>query len=234
MKKSNVDLADFHSHILPGVDHGSDSLATSISQLNIAKQFGTSRIVATSHFYPHIHTLDSFLSARKVAAKSLNKSQNIDSPKIKLGAEVLLCDGLNRFSGLDQLCFLGTNYLLLELPFNDFKLEYCDTVHEILKSGIEVILAHADRYPKDNIESLFDIGVSKIQLNASSLCSFGNKKHLYDWIDRGYVVAIGSDIHGADKKAYSKFEKAKKCLSDRIISIQEKSDKIWNEIESEF
>ena len=234
MKNEVIDLADFHSHILPGLDHGSSSLATSISQLNIAKKFNVSRIIATSHFYPHVHTLENFIKMRKIAAQELINNLNICDPEIKIGAEVLLCDGLDRLSGLNQLCFSGTDYLLLELPFNDFKLEYCDTIHDILKSGIDVILAHADRYPRENIEYLFDVGVSKIQLNAASLSSFLCNKHLIEWIDKGYVVAIGSDIHGSHKKAYQHFSKAKRKLASRIEAIKEKSDKIWNEIESEF
>jgi hypothetical protein len=34
------------------------------------------------------------------------------------------------------------------------------------------------------------------------------KKHVRSWLDRGLVVAIGSDIHMADKKAYVSYKKA--------------------------
>ena len=45
MKEFNIDFVDFHTHILPSVDHGSDSIETSLSQLALAKSFG-------AHVYP--------------------------------------------------------------------------------------------------------------------------------------------------------------------------------------
>ena len=228
--KTIPDVADFHAHILPGVDHGSHSLETSLGQLALASKFGVARIIATSHFYPHMHKLDSFLDLRNAAAKELINSKLDSAPQIKLGAEVLLCQGLENFPEIERLCFNGTNYLLLELPFLDFKDEYCYTVEELLNSGIDIILAHADRYPAKNINALIDIGVNKLQLIASSIATLMKKKHLYEWIDSGYIVALGSDIHGNDYSAYKKFSNAEHKLSHRLPAIKQKSDEIWNKI----
>ena len=46
-------MVDFHSHILPGVDHGSASLEMSVEMLKTAKKAGVATIVATPHFYKH-------------------------------------------------------------------------------------------------------------------------------------------------------------------------------------
>ena len=232
--KPVADIADFHTHILPGVDHGSRSLDVSLEQLRLASKFGVNRIVATSHFYPHAHRLESFLELRAKAAGELIGAKQADMPEIKLGAEVLLCEGLENLPNIKSLCFSGTNYLLLELPFLDFKDEYCYTIEELLNLGIDVILAHADRYPAENINALIDIGVNKLQLNASALATLMRKKHLYNWIDSGYVVALGSDIHGNDIAAYKKFVAAKQKLSGRLSAIKESSDKIWSDITANF
>ena len=230
--KTSIDVVDFHSHILPRVDHGSGSIETSLNQLQLAKSFDVTRIISTSHFYPHKHTLDSFLPLRSNAANELLNKCKDDKIQIKLGAEVLLCPGLENFASLKKLCFSGTKYILLELPFLDFKDEYCETVEALLDNGFDIILAHADRYPKDNINTLIRLGVNKLQLNAESLAKFIKEKHLYSWIESGYVVALGSDIHGSDVTAYKKFSKAKSKLSDELAFIKEKSDKIWSEIEA--
>ena len=44
---------DFHAHILPRCDHGSDGWETSRQQLKLAREAGVEVICATSHFYGH-------------------------------------------------------------------------------------------------------------------------------------------------------------------------------------
>lgn len=230
MRKEKCDIADFHAHILPCADHGSSSLDMSLSQLKIAKKYGVTRIIATPHFYPHFHTLEYFLKTRDNSAKELLNAVNEELPKIKLGAEILLCDGLEHFDGLEQLCFKGTNYLLLELPFMDFKYSYCETVSNIIEMGYEVILAHADRYHQESIEAMMDYGVTKLQLNASSITKVFASRHLSDWIKNGYVISIGSDIHELDSRAYKSFFKAKNKIGESLDSLKAKSDDIWDQI----
>ena len=230
MDNRELDIVDFHTHILPGADHGSDSVDTSIKQLKLASEAGVKRIVATPHFYPHRHTLDKFLQKREACAEALYKACVSDSPTVKLGAEVLLCQGLEKFDRLESLCLSGSEYLLLELPFSDFRHEYCDTVRKIAKMGYKVILAHVDRYSKENIEQLLDVGVNMLQVNADSLDKLFKPKHILEWAKQGYVVALGSDIHGADPKAYKHFLKAKVALGDSLDGVRRASDSIFEMI----
>ncbi len=228
MDSRKFDVVDFHSHILPGADHGSDSVSTSLKQLKLASSEGVTRVIATPHFYPHKHTLDKFLQKRAACAQALFDACSDLEPKVKLGAEVLLCQGLEKFEGLDQLCLEGTDYLLIELPFTDFRQEYCDTVEKIMRMGYKVILAHVDRYSKENIEQMMDIGVDMLQVNADSMAKLFKPKHILEWAKEGYVVALGSDIHGTDPKAYKNFARAKFVFGDSLDSIRIKSDEIFN------
>ena len=220
-------MVDFHTHILPGADHGSHSIDISLRQLALAKKHGVDKIIATSHFYPHVHSVDEFISLRNTSYNNLKKKADADSPQIKLGAEVLLCDGMEKLSGLELLCISGTNILLLELPFDGFEESYVSTVKKIINKGIRVILAHADRYDADSIERLVDVG-AKIQLNASAFSCIFPKKHLTYWLKRGLVVALGSDIHGADSHAYIRFNRAIKRLGAYASYVSEQSNKIWD------
>ena len=87
-------IVDFHSHILPGVDHGSSSLGISIKQIKLASRFGVDRIIATSHFYPHSRSASSFIERRQKAFADLKNAVNDINVKIALGAEVLMCDSV--------------------------------------------------------------------------------------------------------------------------------------------
>ncbi|MEG1500895.1 MAG: CpsB/CapC family capsule biosynthesis tyrosine phosphatase, partial [Clostridiales bacterium] len=84
---------DFHAHILPRVDHGSDSLSTSLFQLAQAAAVGINTIVATPHFYPDRHHPSDFLLCRQKAFQELRQAYHGDIT-ILPAAEVLLCEGL--------------------------------------------------------------------------------------------------------------------------------------------
>ena len=230
MKNSNIEIVDFHSHTLPCIDHGSLSVQTSIAQLNLASAHGVSRVLATPHFYPHVHNLSDFLESRKRSVEMLFDAKDKFSTELKVASEVLLCSGLENMKGLETLCLFGTEYILLELPFNDFRNDYLTTVRRLMISGYKIILAHADRYDQDDIERLLDVGVYMIQLNAESLVGFRTRKCITGWLNAGVVTCIGSDIHGIDSKAYQRFIKAKSKLSNHISIIKEKSDAIWDKI----
>ena len=201
-------LIDFHAHVLPGADHGSSSLEQSLNQLALARKWGVDRIVATPHFYPDRHSVEQFLARRSVAWSALTSSRESGAPMLALGAEVLICDGIERLDGLDKLCIEGTNILLLELPFSLFKLGYRDSIYRLIKGGYNVVLAHIDRYDPADIELLLECG-AKAQLNAFALSGLTVPSYIKDWARSGAVIALGSDIHSDDKKAYRTFLKAK-------------------------
>jgi protein-tyrosine phosphatase len=225
------DVVDFHAHILPEADHGSDSVETSLRQLRYASLNGVSRIVATPHFYPHRHTVSGFLSRRDRSYIRLREHIGDGMPEIRLGAEVLICENIEKLEGLSTICIAGTNTLLLELPFVEFNDNFCTSVENLISNGYDIVLAHADRYPYENIEKLVAVG-AKIQLNTSSISTFFKNKALYDWAERGLVIALGSDIHKADKGAYKKFKKAQDKFLCYIENIKNASDEIWERAQS--
>ena len=60
-------IIDFHSHILPGIDDGSESVEQSIAMLRMEAEQGITHVVATPHFYPRHDTPQRFLQRRKDA-----------------------------------------------------------------------------------------------------------------------------------------------------------------------
>ena len=222
-----MNIVDFHSHILPYADHGSDSLDTTITQLKLAQEAGVQRIVFTPHYYPHRENPEKFIERREKCYNHLMKSMTTELVDVRLGAEVLICDSIEDIPMLDQLCIRGTKVLLLELPFVDFTESYVNSVRCLLRDGYDVILAHADRYDPDNINRLISAG-ARIQLNADSISGLFIKKHIKHWLEQGYVYAIGSDIHGTDKHAYKTFKTAIKKISKYSEDIKSRSDLIWN------
>jgi protein-tyrosine phosphatase len=219
-------FVDFHAHILPKADHGSSSVETSTFQLNAAREAGVYRIIATPHFYPHRHLMEDFLKRRDHAYENL-KPHIPEGMQVKLGAEVLICEGIQNIPGIERLFVEGTRTLLLELPFHRYEAYFDTAVKELIEQDIDVIIAHADRYDEKVVEKMLKAG-ARLQLNASSLDRFFKRRALFDWVDNGDVIAIGSDIHGKDKDAYRHFTRAISKVKTKAEYIKAESDKIFN------
>ena len=221
-----MDICDFHAHILPALDHGTSSVEESLAQLRLAADNGVGRIVATSHFYPESSSVATFVARRSESYRLLCDALTSGLPEIKLAAEVLLCPGMHRMEDLSQLCIDGSSSILIELPFNGFGADHVEALRGIISLGYDVVLAHADRYDPVLINSLLPLGC-RIQLNASALSGLFVRRHLRNWCARGSVVAIGSDIHGADRKAYRRLVRAVHRLGDYAEYVRRESDAIW-------
>lgn len=211
---------DFHAHLLPAADHGSDGLQTSRRQLQLAREAGIDLVIATPHFYPKHEELDSFLARRAEAVAVLRRED--DASFVKLGAEVQLCRGLHRLKQLDELCVEGTRVLLLELP-PDFSLRtYEQTLEALLyEKKLTVVLAHIDRYDTQRINFLLESGFLG-QLNASSFCRLRTRGRSLDWAQSECVVALGSDIHGV-QTGYREFLKAKHRLGAEYDALMQRT-----------
>ena len=128
-------MLDFHSHILPRVDDGSQGLEESLLMLSAMKDQGVTTVIATPHFYANDDSVDSFLSRRDAAYAAL-APQYTDVPRIILGAEVKYYEGISRLPDLKRLRIDGSRLLLLEMSMSKWS-EYA--VREVLEeTGISV------------------------------------------------------------------------------------------------
>jgi protein-tyrosine phosphatase len=214
-------IIDFHSHILPGADHGSSGIRTSLKQVSMIDNAGVDTVVATPHFYPNVIDSEDFLRMVDSTAEELRSSLKDSRVKICLGAEVLYCDGLESMDHIEKLCIRGTRVLLLELPMEDKwsdRLFYCV---KTLAKTYTVVLAHIDRYirsHKSDIEELLALG-AYAQINAYSFASMGMRHKLASFLEGERVVALGSDLHGADEKSYERFLASRKRLGENFDRI---------------
>lgn len=210
---SRIDLTlDYHAHVLPGCDHGSDSVETSRKQLAMAAAARVRTVCATPHFYPHKESVPSFLQRREASARLLRENLTADAPQLQLGAEVLICDGMERLDGLSRLCRGETNELLLEMPFYQWSESIWDTLYALCeRRDIKIVLAHAERYPPEAIEQLIRDNVA-LQLNSECLTRPLHRKRYLTWIKNGSVKYLGSDIHMLGD-GYRAWEKCVKLLS---------------------
>ena len=214
-----IKIIDFHSHILPCADHGSDSLGTTRAQLTAMSEAGIDIAIATPHFYPNRHHVNEFLQRRDNAYAELSKLDEAKNIKVVKGAEVLLCEGMHKMDGLDRLCIDGTKTILLEMPMLDrWSNSLLDTVDEIYRSELNVVMAHVDRYPEKEVDRLMEIGVD-VQINADAMCRiFGGKARFIAMARYRRVCGLGSDLHGAKKGCMKNFQKACAVFGDELLT----------------
>ena len=173
-----------------------------------------SRLFALRRIYPDKENLDRFLARRTECFEKL-KAVRGNFPEIRLGAEVLLCEGFEHFENIEKLCLSGTNELLFEMPMYRWSSSLRNTVLELnTRRDIRLVMAHADRYPVNDVREFIRAGIP-LQLNVDSFLSFRKRAKSLEWIDNGCAVRIGSDIHGA-KKLYAPWLKCKKYILKKL------------------
>ena len=213
---------DFHTHILPKCDHGSQNLRMAVEQWRLLTEAGLSAVVATPHFYAHEESsVEAFLARRDAAAQQLLAAVE-GGPRLYLGAEVLVSPGLEGLPDLASLCIGGSDILLLEMPLGGWSREHLDTVDAIAEQGITPLLAHLDRYSLGALDSLYDNPSFLFQVNASALLGLGRKaRYFRRMLKAGAVAALGSDLHGLPKDGYARYLRGFLRAGDALVEVNE-------------
>jgi len=217
---------DFHAHILPDADHGSESLEMSLSQLRYAARAGVDTIVATPHFYPTDETVADFLERRE-KAYSLLEQNNDTGIKIIKGAEVQIAIGIEKIPDLDLLCIGDTRCILLEFPKEPWPYWFADSVKEIARERrLRPIIAHIDRYSHIGRDIILSLN-SDVQINASAMLEGRKPRRMYlDLISDDYIHILGSDVHGSGKHSYKEYATAVKRIGDLMPYMTANARKI--------
>lgn len=192
---------DVHCHILPGVDDGSRDAETSLSMLRTAYDSGITGMFLTPHYYP-TESSDEFLSRRKAAYDTLVSAIGEDKgsyPSLHLGAEVYYHVGIANDPNIRELCYEGTDFLLIELPWRKWQPTVFDDVEMLIRyKGITPVIAHLERYygltDKRDIKRLRTLDVL-VQMNAETIIEPKTRKKALKAIKKKQFDLLGSDAH---------------------------------------
>lgn len=205
-------MFDIHSHILFGIDDGSESLDESIHMLKQAKDIGIEVIVAT----PHVFTSGYDTDIAKEKMEIIRPYADEIGIKLIQGFEynfsAFLGDGIKR---LGDFCFEGSRKILIEFKDGMFPPNWERLAEEIQWEGYDIIVAHPERYyqVQSDIGCIFrtvQLGC-QLQLDGLSLNSgmFSSEKQCSKrLLSNGYVRWVASDAHSAkDYEDYGKIVK---------------------------
>lgn len=213
-------LIDFHSHILPCLDDGSQSVRQSMEMLDTSRKNGVTKIVATPHFYPNANEIDRFLKERDKSAEKL-KPYLPNDIKVYVGAEVGYFRGIGYSTEIKKLCISGTDFIVIEMPFEPWSESVVNDVVDIkVRQGLIPIIAHVERYffmqNKETPKYLKENGLL-FQCNVGFLINPKYKKLVNNYIEKGYVDLIGSDCHNTSDRKPDYSEKVSSVFKDKRI-----------------
>lgn len=190
---------DFHTHLLPNIDDGSQSVEESCAMLEALHRQGAEIAVATPHFYSGKDRLDNFLQKRQAAYNRLCAASADAKPQLLLGAEVSFFRGMGTADRLGELCFTNTKSLLVEMPFSQWGKGEIAQLCQIVSRGITPILAHIERYDafQKDLTALNEIINLPLflQVNAEALLQRKSRKFVFQLIDSGFPILLGTDCH---------------------------------------
>ena len=192
-------MTDYHSHLLPAVDDGVQTMEESLQILALYEELGIKAIWLTPHIMEDIPNATQYLKTRFHELTSLYKG-NI---RLNLAAEYML-DNLfvKRLEQNDLLSIeeKGKKYLLVETSYFNPPMELEATLKRIQSKGYYPLLAHPERYEYMNKKDYHALKEADIyfQMNLSALTGMYGRavKTKAEMLLKGQMYDfVGTDIH---------------------------------------
>jgi len=206
-------MIDFHAHVLPGIDDGSQSLPETEAMLKTAYSQGVSCLAATPHFYADEMELLSFLEKRQQAFGSVCLREE-EMPQVLLGAEVAYFDNMSRSDAMHRLQLGNSGLLLVEMPFVPWTDRIVEDVCRLQdRQGLTPVLAHVERYrQKEQFPRYRDMLLCSgvlFQSNGGAFLRGGTRSWALKQLKTGGIHFLGSDCHNMTTRAPNLGEAAK-------------------------
>ena len=190
---------DHHSHILPGVDDGVETIDEALHILATYETLGIKAVWLTPHIMEDIPNSPAKLQARFEELKAAYTGDI----QLHLAAEYMIDNHLRKLldDNKERLPLGSTGkHILVETSYYNAPLKMRDTLQQIKSLGYFPLLAHPERYMYlDNADyhKLHSQGV-KFQLNLASLVGGYGKavKKKAEWLlSNGLYSVAGTDLH---------------------------------------
>ncbi len=189
-------MIDVHSHLLPGVDDGSRSIAMSVPVLERFAADGVECIVLT----PHLLASKAKSAPYERHAEILAGLQAAVSraPELRLGWEIML-DEPNADLSAPHLGLGGSRAVLVEFPRTSVPARAAGELFRIRSTGRVPVLAHPERYWGCTVEKVAEwrAAGAVIQMDTAGLIGKGSIATISRaLLEAGVVDLFASDNHG--------------------------------------
>lgn len=193
---------DIHSHLLPKIDDGSQSIEDTTFLISELQKIGFEQFITTPHVMRTVwdNTNVGILNTLDSTINTLS-NKNIHVP-LKAAAEYLIDSNLVTLFQNEPLLVLKENYVLVEISYINAPLQLYDILFELQVAGYKPILAHPERYSYyhsnfDEYVKLKDLGCL-FQINLLSTIGYYGlevAKTAEKLLKKGMIDFAGSDVH---------------------------------------
>ena len=194
---------DMHSHLLPGLDDGVQTMAESLACIKTLQNLGYRKLICTPHVISDMYQNDGKTILPKLKeVKAAWKENNIDIA-IEAAAEYMVDIEMEKLiPGDDPLLTFGNNLILIEMSYVAPSPNSERVIFELRVKGLQPILAHPERYvfyhnDFENYERFMDLGCL-LQMNLLSLSGYYGKqiKLVAEKLLKNKMVdLLGTDMH---------------------------------------
>lgn len=198
---------DMHSHLLPGLDDGAETVEHSLELLRELRELGFRKLVMTPHVMGDFYkNTPEGIRAALAELRTAAAAAGLDDVQLECAAEYYLDEWLGQklAAGTELLTFGGERrYLLFETSYMNEPFNLQATIFELKAAGYQPVLAHPERYTYfygrlAEIRKLREEYGVLLQLNLNSLAGYYSpaaRRVAEQLIDERLIDFVGTDTH---------------------------------------
>ena len=235
-----LSIVDLHSHLVPGVDDGTATIAESLAALAGLYREGVRTVITTPHLL--LPRLDAAGLERELALHRQAFEQLVcacegrnDLPALGLAQEIWAPDAgaIGRIARRPDVGLSG-RFLLVEFGF-ELRGNHNDVVREVLDAGRQIVIAHPERYyylpghdPLDVMRAWQELG-ALLQVNVGSLTGHynrsnpGSERLAWRMVELGLVDVLATDHHGPRREGVSPREALEALIARGELALAERA-----------
>lgn len=199
-------MIDFHSHLMPAVDDGAQSIEDSRAALQKFQDQGVQIVVTTPHLQGTVtedpRQLADFFARLDPAWEQLAELAASEFPEldVRRGLEVMLDTPTPNLDD-ERIRLAGSPYVLVEFPYMRIPPNCTQVLFELKVQGWKPIVAHPERYQNfgdvEEADEWRSVG-ALLQVNCGSfLGKYGKTAEGLAWslLEYGWADFLSSDYH---------------------------------------
>ena len=193
---------DLHSHFIPGIDDGSQSMEESLTLLREMEALGYEKVITTPHIMIDVYrNTPKIIKEGLISLREAAKAEGIQV-EIEAGAEYYMDEGFYDHLHSGEVMTIKNKYLLFETSYISKPLQIEEMIFEIGIAGYIPLMAHPERYryvtdPQKEYSRFKELGVL-FQVDLNSFGGYYGKsaKKNVDFLSKhGMIDFLGSDVH---------------------------------------
>lgn len=193
-------MIDLHSHLLPGLDDGPEEVSETLEIIKEMSSFGYIEIVPTPHKFHALYNPDPNIVMGRISA--LNKTM------VRRFSFEYMCNipKIKELADHREFSRTKNGYKIIMVEFSPFvgKKEIENSVFSLNASGFIPLLAHIERYLKDDefwleLKKKYKVFFQSSVRTLAKASFHIKKKQVIRFLEKEIIDNLGTDLHRASQ-----------------------------------